>query len=96
VVFDYILPSVVDGSCVLEGAQAHRKYCARRGEPILSGIAPEQLGAYLRENGLGLLDDVGDEDLKERYTADSPKRIRIYPFLRIARAEVIGAAAHRP
>jgi methyltransferase (TIGR00027 family) len=88
VVFDYILPSVVDGSCVLEGAQAHRKYCARRGEPILSGIEPDQLGTYLRENGLSLLEDVGHEHLKARYTADSRRRIRIYPFLRIARASV--------
>jgi methyltransferase (TIGR00027 family) len=88
VIFDYILPSVVDGSCELEGARAHRKYCARRGELILSGIEPEQLAGYLRESGLRLIDDVGHDILKERYTARSRRAIRIYPFLRIARAEV--------
>ena len=88
VIFDYILPAVVDGSCLLEGARAHREYCTRRGEPILSGIEPEQLGAYLRENGLGLLDDVGHDVLEARYTAQSRRRIKIYPFLRIARARV--------
>ena len=86
VIFDYILPGVVDGSCVLEGAQAHRKYCARRGEPILSGIEPEMLASDLRENGLQLVDDVGHDILKARYAAHARRPIKIYPFLRIARA----------
>jgi methyltransferase (TIGR00027 family) len=88
VIFDYILPSVVDGSCRLEGAQAHRRYCTRRGEAILWGIEPSQLAAYLGEIGLHVLDDVGHDDLRARYTAHGRRDIKIYPFLRIARAEV--------
>jgi methyltransferase (TIGR00027 family) len=88
VIFDFILPSVVDGSCALEGAPEHRRYCERRGEPILFGIAPEQLEKFLHESGLRLIDDVAQDTLKRRYTAGSGRDIKVYPFLRIARAEV--------
>jgi methyltransferase (TIGR00027 family) len=94
VIFDYVLPSVVDGSCRLEGAQQHRRYCARRGEPILFGIEPAQQADDLRAQGLRLIDDVGHEELRARYAGRSA--IKIYPFLRIARAEVDPSrAAHR-
>jgi O-methyltransferase involved in polyketide biosynthesis len=88
VIFDHILPAVVNGSCQLEGAQAHRKYCELRGEPILFGIEPHELASYLRESGLRLIDDVGSDVLKARYTAHSRREIKVYPFLRIAWAEV--------
>jgi len=87
VIFDHILPSVVDGTCTLEGAPQHRVYCARRGEPILFGVEPERLAGELAGLGLRLIDDVGAEELAARYTANSRWPIRIYPFLRIARAE---------
>jgi methyltransferase (TIGR00027 family) len=88
IIFDYTLPSVVDGTCLLEGAERHRAYCARRGEPILFGIDPRALPGYLLALGLGLIDDVGSEDLQARYTATSRRTIKVYPFLRIARAMV--------
>jgi methyltransferase (TIGR00027 family) len=88
VIFDYILPSVVDGSCELEGAQAHRAYCADRREPILSGIDPSELPRYLHEHGLRFVDDVDHQMLAKRYTRSSHRPIKIYPFLRIAVAEV--------
>jgi O-methyltransferase involved in polyketide biosynthesis len=88
VIFDHILPSVVDGRCTLEGAREHRRYCERRNEPILWGIAPESLAGYLAESGLRLVDDVGHDELRARYTRDARRAIKVYPFLRIARAEV--------
>lgn len=88
VIFDYILPSVVDGTSVLEGAAQHRRYCERRGEPVLFGIEPQQLAEYLRQNGLRLIDDVGSDTLKVRYADQGRREIKISPFLRIARAQV--------
>jgi methyltransferase (TIGR00027 family) len=85
VIFDHILPSVVDGSCTLEGARAHRRYCARRGEPILWGIEPAALPGFLDEVGLRLVDDVGHDALS---ALSAPARLKVYPFLRIARAEI--------
>jgi O-methyltransferase involved in polyketide biosynthesis len=79
---------VVDGTCRLEGAEAHRRYCERRGEPILWGVEPSRLAAFLGEVGLRLVDDVGHDDLRRRYTARGRRDIKVYPFLRIARAEV--------
>lgn len=90
VIFDYILPSVVDGTCALAGAREHRRYCERRGEPILFGIQPDQLAGYLRDLGLRLIDDIGDDGLTARYTAGARRDVKVYPFLRIARAEVAG------
>jgi methyltransferase (TIGR00027 family) len=88
VIFDFILPYVVDGSCLLERAPEHRRYCEWRGEPILFGIEPKQLVTFLRDSGLGLVDEVGHDTLKRRYTAGGGRDIKVYPFLRIARAEV--------
>lgn len=88
VIFDYILPSVVEGTCRLEGAEAHRRYCARRGEPILFGIEPEQLAKYCAEVGLTLVEDVSGDALAARYTRGARTPIKVYPFLRIARALV--------
>ncbi len=88
VIFDHILPSVVDGTCALEGAAKHRAYCTKRGEPILWGVEPAELASFLRPLGLRLIDDVDSTQLKARYTKDSRRDIKVYPFLRIARAEV--------
>jgi methyltransferase (TIGR00027 family) len=90
VAFDYILPEVVDGTSQLEGADRHRRYCAKRGEPILWGIDPHELGGYLSALGLELVDDIGEDELRSRYTAGSRRPIKIYPFLRVARARVTG------
>jgi methyltransferase (TIGR00027 family) len=87
VIFDHILPSVVDGTCTLEGAAEHRAYCEQRGEPILFGLDPDRLAGELAALGWRLIDDVGRDELAARYTANSRWPIRIYPFLRIARAE---------
>ncbi|MBK8259664.1 MAG: class I SAM-dependent methyltransferase [Polyangiaceae bacterium] len=88
VIFDYILPSVVDGTCTLEGAKAHRAYCERRGEPILFGLNPNKVEAYLQGVGLTLVEDVDSTQLRDRYVrGEAPK---IYPFLRIARCTVSG------
>ncbi|HWO24079.1 MAG TPA: SAM-dependent methyltransferase [Kofleriaceae bacterium] len=96
VIFDYILPSVVDGSCTLEFANKLREQLAQRGEPIRSGIEPEHLASYLRENGLRLVDDVGHDQLRERYMGRGGWKIKIYEFLRIARAETDPAAPRLP
>jgi methyltransferase (TIGR00027 family) len=93
VIFDHLLPSLVDGSCQLEGAAEHRAYCAERGEPILFGIEPGALAGELAGLGLALIDDVGAGELAARYTAGSRWPIKVYPFLRIARAEVRRRAA---
>lgn len=89
VIFDHILPSVVDGTCPLEGARAHRAYCERRGEPILFGVEPDQLAGYLRPIGLRLIEDVGSSDLVSRYANGSRRPLKVYPFLRIARTEIV-------
>jgi methyltransferase (TIGR00027 family) len=89
VIFDHILPGVVDGSCDLEGAKKHRAYCAKRGEPILWGVEPGELASFLKPLGLKLVDDIDHATLAARYTKDSRRQIKIYPFLQIARADVI-------
>lgn len=81
IIFDYILPSQVNGTCDLEGARQHRDFVSRVGEPIQSGIEPHDLPAYLRSVGLHLIDDVTAADLTQRYG-----RIKMHPFFHIARA----------
>lgn len=83
-VADYVLPEVVEGGASASAdAQAHRELSRRWGEPILSGIEPTQLGAYLRDVDMRLTDDVGPDELASRYGA-----VSMHPYFRIMRAEI--------
>jgi methyltransferase (TIGR00027 family) len=84
IVFDYILPSMVDGLCSMRGAKEHRTFVAKFGEPIRSGIDPNNLADYLQKHGYHLLTDTDAVGLNNRYGA-----MDMHPYLHIARAEVI-------
>jgi methyltransferase (TIGR00027 family) len=67
IVFNYIDQRALDGrSARLERMRAAR---AAQGEPWLSGFDPGTLAAELSELGLVLVDDLGREELLQRYCA---------------------------
>jgi methyltransferase (TIGR00027 family) len=63
------------------------------GEPWLSGFDPSRLGDTLRALGLLLVEDLGGEEVRERYSHDSRHALRASPTFHIARAQ---AAARTP
>jgi methyltransferase (TIGR00027 family) len=88
IVFDYVLASVLDGSCGMRGAQNERDRMVRTDEPFTFGIEPRSLGSFL--SGLGFRDanDVGGDELRERFFPPSRRSVYVKPWWRIARAVV--------
>jgi methyltransferase (TIGR00027 family) len=88
VVFDYILNSVLDGSCSFHGARNERDRMKRTSEPFVFGIAAGEAAAFLSARGFRDVVDVGSEELGERFMrGDRPSRY-IKPWWRIVHATV--------
>lgn len=89
VVFDYILRSVVEGSCTLRGAKKEAEKMGKTDEPLIFGIPDGQAPAYLSARGFRDVVDVGAPELRQSYFAkiDSDTRY-VKPWWRIARASV--------
>jgi methyltransferase (TIGR00027 family) len=88
VIFDYILESVVTGTCTLRGAQNEREKMSATSEPFVFGIAAEQIEAFLSARGFRDIIDVGAEQLSERFMRGDRASRYIKPWWRIAHATV--------
>ena len=88
IVFDYILKSVVQGTCELEGAKREFTHMAKTSEPLILGIAECEIESFLCTRGFCGIKDVGSDDLKEAYFNGRDSSIRIKPWWRIVRAAV--------
>jgi methyltransferase (TIGR00027 family) len=88
VIFDYILESVVAGTCTMRGARNERDKMSATSEPFVFGIAAEKIEAYLSARGFRDVVDIGAEQLSERFMrGDRPSRY-IKPWWRIVHATV--------
>ena len=67
IVFNYILQSVVDGTCRTENAEKMRQSYAQRGEPLIFGIPEGAIGGFMSERGFCNVRDVNGEFFKSAY-----------------------------
>ncbi len=91
IVFDYILEDVVQGGDYSAyGARKAARFVALVGEPYTFGISPKKLESFVNMHGLGLLSDLGPEDLTQRYLIASNGTVsgKISEFLRVVHADV--------
>jgi methyltransferase (TIGR00027 family) len=88
IVFDYILKSVVQGTCELEGATREFRYMAETSEPLVLGIEESDIASFLYERGFGSVKDIGADDFKKAYFRDRDVNLRIKPWWRIVHAIV--------
>lgn len=68
VVYDYLLRDVVEGR--YKGSYAGEyiaKAVAQRGEPFVTGWTPAQAAAFARKHGLRVVEDLGQQEILERY-----------------------------
>ncbi len=91
IVFDYILRSVVEGTCTLRGAANEFAKMSRTSEPLTFGIDEGQAPAFLASRGFQNVDDVGAQELISRYFDPHGKHRYIKPWWRMISGEV-GAA----
>lgn len=71
VVFDYLLPEVVDGTSKDEYAQEVSGLVASFGEPFKWGVKPSDMAGYLKKNGLTLVSNPGPEEMVKLYMTGS-------------------------
>jgi len=88
IVFDYILKSVVDGTCSMPGALKEFGKMARTSEPLTFGIAEGECSFFLSDIGFHQIRDVGSQDLSSMYFSRQTEPRNVKPWWRIARATV--------
>jgi methyltransferase (TIGR00027 family) len=86
IIFDYILKSVVNGTCDLEGAKNEFEKMNKTSEPLTFGIEKEKIESFLVDRGFQNIKDVGSEYLKELYFKDQHRNRKIKPWWRIVHA----------
>ena len=69
IIFNYMLQSVVDGTCRTEDAQKMRQSYAQRGEPLIFGIPEGTIVEFLSQRGFCDVKDVNGEFFKNAYFA---------------------------
>ena len=85
-VFDYLIPSMLDGSSDLYGAPQLVARVREAGEPFRFGIDDADLPSVLEDAGLRLVEHYGPEELERRYltTTDGTRMGRVFGFMRMA------------
>ena len=87
-VFTYVLKSVVDGTSTLAGVEKILKTVKKTNTPWIFGIIPSEVAAFLRENGLTLVEDVGASFFKENYLKQLGRDLEVYEVERAAHVKV--------
>ena len=67
IIFDYLLPSVVDRSSNRDGSKAVRRLAKRSGEALCFGLEKETIEAFLAERGFWQVENVSSSSFKGAY-----------------------------
>ena len=98
IIFNYILKSVVDGTCPLEGAWEIRKAFSRggaldlssnRGESLLFGIKEGAINQFLSERGFAHIKDISGDYYEAEYFTGPNRNRKACCMCRIVCAKVI-------
>lgn len=90
-VFDYLPPSVVDGTCRwVEGRNMYREVLTH-GEIFRLGFDPDELDQLLRGHGFDVLENVNAPDLKARYFQGASEQRPVTPVFWFVHAVASGS-----
>jgi len=89
IVFSYILKSFIDGKNIHDGIKLMYKHMCKKNNPLwIYGLDPTDIGDYLSKYSLSLIEDIGSEELEERYMKLVNLDLKVFEIERIALAEV--------
>jgi O-methyltransferase involved in polyketide biosynthesis len=88
VLFDYVIRSVLDGTCQLRGARNEFAKMKRTSEPFVFGIREGEVEPFLSARGFTAVRDVGADYLADRYLHGDRKTRYVKPWWRIVHAEL--------
>ncbi len=72
-----------------EGIKVMYKHMRKKNNPLwIYGLDPKDIGDHLSKYNLSLIEDIGSEDMKERYMKKVNLGLKVFEEERIAMAEV--------
>jgi len=87
-IFDYIYPAVVEGTCPRREAKLWRKTMIPRGEALLFGIEQGTIETFLAQRGFHKVTNVTHTFLKRDYLTGKNRRRKISPIFAIVHATI--------
>jgi methyltransferase (TIGR00027 family) len=89
IVFTYLLKSFIDGKEIQEGTEAtYKRFCKKNNPLWIYGLDPTDIGNYLSKYSLSLIEDIGSDEVKERYMKLVNLDLEVFKIERIALSEV--------
>ena len=89
IVFTYIQKSFIDGKEIYEGTEGVYKRCCKKNNPLwIFGLDSSDISNYLSKYSLSLIEDIGSDEVKERYMKLVNLDLEVFKVERIALAEV--------
>ena len=89
IVFTYVLKSFIDGKEIHKGTEGfHKRFCKKNNPLWIYGLDPVDIGNYLSKYSLFLIEDIGSDEVKERYMKLVNLNLEVFKIERIALAEV--------
>ena len=88
IVFSYILKSFIEGKNIHDGIKTMYKWMVKRFSLWIYGLDPAEMGDYLSKYSLSLIEDIGSEEIQERYMKLVNLDLKVFEIERIALAEV--------
>ena len=90
IVFTYVLKSFIEGKDLKDPTEKSMyKWWVKRFKLFGYGLDPAEMRDYLSEYNLSLIEDIGSEEVKERYMKPANLDLKLFRIERIALAEVI-------
>ncbi|MBA7544403.1 putative S-adenosyl-L-methionine-dependent methyltransferase [subsurface metagenome] len=89
IVFTYILKSFIEGKNIHDGIKVMYKYMRKKDNPLwIFGLDPSDMENYLSKYSLSLIEDIGSEEMEERYMKLVDLDLSVFEIERMALAEV--------
>jgi methyltransferase (TIGR00027 family) len=89
IVFTYILKSFIEGKNIHDGIKVMYKYMRKKNNPLwIYGLDPTDISDHLSKYSLSLIEDIGAEEMNERYMKLVDLGLSIFEIERMALAEV--------
>jgi methyltransferase (TIGR00027 family) len=91
IVFTYVIKSLIEGKD-LKGVteKSMYKWMVKKYKLFIYGLDPTDIGSYLSKYSLSLIEDIGAEEMNERYMKLVDLGLPIFKIERIALAEIKG------
>ncbi len=88
IVFSYILRNFIEGKNIHEGIRTMYKWMVKRFSIWIYGMDPAEIGDHLSKYSLPLIEDIGSEEVQERYMKLVNLDLKVFEIERLALAEV--------